>query len=105
MPKGELIKKGRFEWFSEKNELNKRNHGFFFEQILDIFDDPFFFEIYDEKHSEINQDRFFGLGCTNGVFIVAASYTENDRIHLISARLASPKEVKIYEKYCGKIDG
>lgn len=105
MPKGELIIKGRFEWFSEKNELNIRNHGFSFEQILDVFDNQFFYEIYDENHSEIGQDRFFGLGCTNGVFVVAVSYTENDRIHLISARLASPKEKMIYDTYCGKING
>lgn len=105
MPKGELVIKGRFEWFSEKDELNIKNHGFSFEQILDVFDDPYFYEIYDKKHSEVDQDRFFGLGCTNGVFVVATSYTENDRIHLISARLASPKEKTIYDEYCRKING
>lgn len=34
MPKGELVIKGRFEWFSEKDELNVKKHGFSFEQIL-----------------------------------------------------------------------
>lgn len=105
MPKGELVIKGRFEWFSEKDELNIKKHGFSFEQILDVFDDPYFYEIFDENHSDIGQCRFFGLGCTNGVSVVATSYTENDRIHLISARLASPKEKTIYEKYCRKING
>lgn len=70
-----------------------------------MFDDPYFYEIFDENHSDIGQYRFFGLGCTNGVSVVATSYTENDRIHLISARLASPKEKTIYEKYCRKING
>lgn len=104
MPKGNLVIKGQFEWFSEKDQLNIKNHGFSFEQILDVFDDPYFYEIFDEKHSDIGQDRFFGLGCTNGIFVVATSYTENNRIHLISARLASPKEKMIYDEYCRKID-
>lgn len=105
MPKGELVIKGRFEWFSEKDELNVKNHGFSFEQILDVFDDPYFYEIFDEKHSVVGQDRFFGLGCTNGVFVVATSYTDTGRIHLISARLASPKEKTIYDEYFRKING
>ncbi|QTQ11403.1 BrnT family toxin [Treponema parvum] len=105
MPKGDLIIKGRFEWFSEKNELNIKNHGFSFEQILDVFSDSHFYEIYDNLHSTSDQDRYLGLGCTNGIFVIAASYTENDRIHLISARLASPKEKKIYDIYCRKING
>lgn len=104
MPKGELIIRGNFEWFSEKNLLNVKKHGFSFEQILDVFDDPYFYEIYDEGHSDADQDRFFGLGCASGVFVVAVSYTENDRIHLISARLASPREKTLYDAYCGKID-
>lgn len=105
MPKGELIIKGRFEWFNEKDELNIKNHGFSFEQILDAFDDPYFYEIFDNVHSDIDQDRFFGLGCTNGLCVVATSYTENERIHLISARLASPKEKMLYDEYCRKING
>ncbi len=70
-----------------------------------MFDDPYFYEIFDENHSDIGHYRFFGLGCINGVSVVATIYTENDRIHLISARLASPKEKTIYEKYCRKING
>ena len=45
VPKGELIVKGRFEWFKKKDELNVINHGFSFEQILDIFNDVNFYEI------------------------------------------------------------
>lgn len=105
MPKGELIIHGRFEWYSEKNELNSKNHGFSFEQILDVFSDPYFYEVYDSAHSTEDQDRYFGLGCTNGIFVIATTYTDGDRIHLISARLASPKEKEIYDIYCRKING
>ena len=70
-----------------------------------MFDDPYFYEIFDENHSDIGHYRFIGLGCINGVSVVATIYTENDRIHLISARLASPKEKTFYEKYCRQING
>ena len=32
---------GRFEWGSEKDELNIKNHGFSFSEILEVFDDPY----------------------------------------------------------------
>ena len=104
MPKGTLVVKGRFEWFKKKDELNVSKHGFSFEQILDVFNDANFYEIYDSKHSKLNEDRYFGLGCTNKLFVVAVSYTEENRIHIISARLASPKEKNIYEAYCKKVN-
>ncbi len=107
MPKGELVIKGRFEWFSEKDELSIKKHGFSFEQILDVFDDPYFYEIFDENHSDIGQNRFFGLGCIAEKFLVVqVAYTEDDeRIHLITARDATAKERKAYydrlrEIYC-----
>lgn len=92
----------RFEWDSNKNEKNKIKHGLSFEQILPIFDDPFFLERYDKEHSFEDEDRFFGLGSVHGIVVVAASYTENLRIRIISARLASPKEEEVYYEFCKK---
>ena len=100
----EISDDNRFEWDSEKNEINKAKHGLSFEQILPVFDDPFFFERYDKLHSTINEDRYFGLGCIQGVVIVATSYTENNRIRIISARLASPKEEEVYNEFCKNIN-
>lgn len=31
----------RFEWDSEKNDINIKKHGLSFEEILPLFDDPF----------------------------------------------------------------
>ena len=31
----------RFEWDSEKNDINRRKPGLSFEEILPVFDDPF----------------------------------------------------------------
>ncbi len=104
MPKGELVVKGRFEWFSEKNGLNVRKHidangkGISFEDILTVFDDPCFFEIYDSAHSCDGQDRFIGLGYveSSGLSVVQVVYTESGRIHIISARPATSRERKMY---------
>lgn len=96
MPKGKLVVKGRFEWFSEKSEANKK-HGFTFEEILDAFDDPFFYEIYDAGHSEMNQSRYNGFGYAKGQLLVAQIvYTEAERTHIISARPATSRERKLY---------
>ena len=90
---------GRFEWDSEKNEANIHKHGLSFEQVISAFDDPFFLERYDKEHSSEIEDRFFGLGMVQNILIVASSYIESNRIRLISARKASPKEKEIYYDY------
>ena len=96
MPKGELIIQGRFEWFSEKSEINKK-HGFSFEEILDVFDDPYFYEILDIIHSNNEQTRYNGFGYAKGQLqVVQVVYTENERTHIISARAATSRERKLY---------
>ena len=92
----------RFEWDLDKNKKNKVKHGLSFEQILPVFDDPFFLEYYDKEHSFEDEDRFFGLGSVEGIVVVATSYIENSRIRIISARLASPKEEEAYNEFCKK---
>ena len=51
---------GRFEWDEAKNILNKEDHGFYFEEILGVFDDPFFLEAYDRDHSNMDEIRMKG---------------------------------------------
>ena len=94
----------RFEWDSEKNEINRRKHGLSFEEILPVFDDPYFLDRYDYQHSSVTEDRMFGIGSVNGVAIVAAAFTERQRIRIISARLASPFEEKVYHEYCKRLN-
>ncbi len=47
----EISDDNRFEWDSDKNEKNKAKHGLSFEQILPVFDDPYFLERYDSAYS------------------------------------------------------
>jgi uncharacterized DUF497 family protein len=52
---------GYFEWEDDKNALNKKNHGFYFEEILAAFDDPFFLEAYDRENSTQDEIRWKGI--------------------------------------------
>ena len=98
---------GRFEWENSKNILNKENHGFFFEEILAAFDDPFFLEAYDHINSTLDEIRWKGIASFDQRIYFFISYTERDsRIRIISARLAEPPERECYdENYKKQIAG
>ncbi len=91
---------GHFEWDSEKNKENIKKHGFSFEEILPVFEDPLFYEEYDKMHSSFDEVRFFGIGRLNGFTIISTCYTENERIRIISSRISTVKEERAYEKWC-----
>lgn len=94
---------GRFEWDSEKNQANVEKHGIDFKEILDVFDDPYFFEIIDSKHST-NEDRFFGLGSLNGLLILLSCYTErNNHTRIISVRRADKELEEVYHDNIKKL--
>jgi len=98
---------GRFEWDRDKNILNKENHGFYFEEILGVFDDPLFLEAYDRDNSTQNEVRWKGIASYNQRIHFFVSYTELEgRIRIISARLAEPLERELYdENYQQQISG
>ncbi|MBQ3712842.1 MAG: BrnT family toxin [Spirochaetia bacterium] len=74
-----------------------KNHGYSFKEVESVFDDPFFVEFYDKAHSSLRQTRFFGLGSIGiKCLVLQVSYTENERIHIITARDATPKERNVY---------
>ncbi len=56
------------------------------------------------NHSKPEEDRMFGIGSVNGVAIVATAFTERQRIRIISARLASPTEERVYYEYCRRLN-
>lgn len=95
---------GRFEWDSEKNEANKRKHGISFEEIIDVFDDPYFLVRYDKSHS-VEEDRFNGVGCINGLLVLVTTFTERHRTRIISAQRADNDLKEVYYDYVKKING
>ena len=90
---------GQFEWDENKNILNKEDHGFYFEEITALFDDPFFLEAYDRENSTLDEVRWKGIASFNQRIYFFISYTErNNRKRILSARLAEPLERKCYDE-------
>ena len=59
-----------------------------------MFEDPNYIEMYESEHSII-EDRFIAIGLVEDVLFVV--FTERkDSIRLISARIATPVERKLY---------
>ena len=82
------------EWDDNKNQLNIRKHGISFETAALVFADEERIEYYDKLHS-INEDRFIVLGCVQGILYVVYTMRE-EAARLISARMATPAERKVY---------
>ena len=86
-----------FEWDDEKAELNESKHGVRFDEAVTVFEDLFFVDFYDPKHS-IEEHRFLIVGESNQGRLLIVSYTErNDKIRIISARELTPQERRTYE--------
>lgn len=84
----------RFVWDEEKNKTNILKHGISFDSAKYVFSDPGYIEIYDEKHS-IDENRYIAIGCVEKILFVV--YTERSNyIRLISARIATDKERRLY---------
>lgn len=84
----------KFEWDEEKNNINKIKHRISFETACHIFDDPDYIEMYDFEHS-IDEDRYIAIGKVGDILFVV--FTERrDAIRLISARLATEAERRLY---------
>ena len=85
------------EWDIEKEKLNQRKHGIAFETAGRIFLDTERIEYYDAVHS-IDEDRFVTIGMVNGLLSVVYTERESDVLRLISARKATEKERRAYER-------
>ena len=83
-----------FEWDSEKEKDNFRDHGIHFETAAQVFFDYFRMERRDDDTGS-HEERQQTLGFFGSVLFVV--YTEKtDTIRLISARIAEPFERRIY---------
>lgn len=88
----------KFEWDSAKAAQNLVKHNVSFVEAETAFDDPFFLTFPDVLHS-IGEMRYLILGESEQLRLLVVSYTERGQnIRLISARQATPKEERKYEK-------
>jgi uncharacterized DUF497 family protein len=86
-----------FEWDPDKERSNNERHGVDFTEAATVFGDPLELTITHPDHS-VGEYRFLSIGYSSLNRILVVSYTEReDRIRIISARTASPKERRQYE--------
>ena len=84
----------QFEWDDEQDRANRKKHGISFETASYVFRDEYFIEMYDFEHS-IDEDRYIAIGMVGDLLFVV--FTErSDAIRLISARLATESERRLY---------
>ena len=87
-----------FEWDRQKAASNARKPGVTFEEATTALRDPLSATARDPDHSVV-ESRFVTLGVSSDGRLLVVSHTEReDSIRIISARLATKGERKIYEE-------
>jgi len=84
-----------FEWDEDKNKLNKKIHGITFEDAKFVFNDPLKIILPDLYHSE-EEERWLAIGMVNRVLFVVFTEKDDNVIRLISARVGTKAEEKLY---------
>lgn len=87
-----------YEWDSKKAESNLKKHGVSFTEAASVFLDPMALTYYDPDHSKTeNREITIGYSAKNRI-IILSHCDRNETIRIISARKATTKERKHYEK-------
>ena len=88
----------RFIWDPEKAAKNIRKHGVSFQEAATVFRDTLSATGLDPDHS-IGEHRFVTFGFSDADRLLVVSHTEQgESIRIISARLATNRERRIYEE-------
>lgn len=86
------------EWDPKKARQNLRKHKVSFEEATTVFHDTLSSTIEDPLHSE-NEERLVTIGASNRRRILVVVHTDRgDKLRIISARLATAHERRIYEE-------
>jgi uncharacterized DUF497 family protein len=88
-----------FEWDEAKALANFEKHGVSFDEGATVFSELGAPINRDPRHSD-EEDRFIIIGTSElkRLLTVAFTFRDEDSIRIISARHASPRERRIYEK-------
>jgi uncharacterized DUF497 family protein len=93
----------RFEWDDHKAAANLAKHGVSFNEAATVFADTLGWTYPDPEHSVLEQ-RLITIGLSEGQRILVIAHMEaeeTETIRIISARQATRKEQKFYEKKAG----
>jgi uncharacterized DUF497 family protein len=90
----------KFEWDPEKSVQNERKHGLSFEDVVQVFYDPLMrLDIEGDEYGEI---RWPTVGEIGGVLHVVSHTIREEKeaevYRLISARRATPREIRIFQE-------
>ena len=87
-----------FEWDPKKAEANKQKHGVSFHEAATVFGDSLAITFTDPDHS-IDEDRYLTFGLAKSDRLLVVSHADRGkRIRIISARLMTRQERRIYEE-------
>lgn len=88
----------QFDWDPTKAERNHQKHGVEFKEAITAFNDPHAMIMEDPAHSQ-HEERFLVLGLSERYRVLVVVFVERvqDRLRIISARLATAHERRLYE--------
>ena len=89
-----------FEWDKAKARANLKKHGVSFEEAQSVFYDDYARQFFDDDHSD-DEQRFIMLGMSIQSRVLVVCHCERsggNTIRIISARKATTKERKFYER-------
>jgi uncharacterized DUF497 family protein len=87
-----------FEWDEDKAELNESRHGVTFAEASTAVLDPLALTRADPAHSR-DEVRYIDLGVSVAGRVLVVVYTMREAVvRIISARLASNAERRVYEQ-------
>lgn len=89
----------KFEWELRKAAANEVKHGVGFKEATTVFGDLLGWFQADESHS-VAEERLLLLGRSSENRLLAVLFTDrgDGLVRIISARLATPRERRKYEK-------
>ena len=87
-----------YEWDPKKAAANQRKHDISFDDAASVFLDPLALTFADSDHS-IAEQRGVTIGHTRRQQVVFVAHCQRgNRVRLISARRATPRERRQYEE-------
>ncbi len=89
-----------FEWDDPKAASNWLDHGVRFETARDVFKDMFAIEWTDDSHDDA-EERFVTVGMVENQLLFVSYTLREERIRIISARAAEPRERRRYHNENG----
>ena len=88
----------KYEWDPVKDRINREKHGVSFAEASTVFLDPHHVTVVDDRYL-INELRFRTIGYTNGDQLLVVAHTDRgERVRIITAREATPRERRHYER-------